>query len=51
MEFKNIIDELNKKIDQKKLRWNSQKKELETKIELNTQLLEEKNNEVRIFFN
>lgn len=51
MELKNIIDELNKKIDQQRFRWDSQQKELEAKIELNTQLLEEKNNEVRIYFN
>lgn len=46
LELKNMLDELNKKIEQKKLRWESQKKDLETKLELNRESLEQKNNEV-----
>lgn len=47
VELKNILDELNKKIDQKRLRWETQKKELETKLEISARALEDKNNEVK----
>lgn len=51
VELKNILDELNKKIDQKRLRWETQKKELETKLEISARALEDKNNEVKTAWN
>lgn len=46
VELKNILDQLDKKIDQKRLRWETQKKELETKLEISARALEDKNNEI-----
>ena len=42
-----IFDDLNNKVEQKRLRWEREKKELELKLEHKTHALKEKDYEVR----